>query len=378
MPLAGKKTAQELRPPPDTFDVEEQQAYERCQMVEGMGGWGLIAAELPGASEILMLDMPPRTAARALGWALVLAPSDSGRKWLAGQILVCGESLELFAGLAHLIVFGLVRVFYNPKGPTPTLSVDQSLQESSRENAGHLDALLKKPQKSLKELRKLVSFRDEHTCPLTGDVNSQYAIKYRSVEIGRTIVMGPTQVAHIISQSIFESVRGTSTAVDAKFDWAKSAAAIVACYGGFDVERTLGTDGVHSPCNAFTISTLLHELFDILDLWLEPVQDAADTYEIKLAGISPDITPSQAFNKEFPPYVKFKTGTISRDTIIPPPDPQLIALHAACAGIAHMSGAADYIQDIFREPEPVDEMTSPYYDASHELSRALKAIILQG
>lgn len=36
---------------------------------------------------------------------------------------------------------------------------------------------------------------------------------------------------------------------------------------------------------------------------------------------------------------------------LPLPDPRYLALHAACARVAHMSGAAEYIDRIFREME---------------------------
>ena len=36
---------------------------------------------------------------------------------------------------------------------------------------------------------------------------------------------------------------------------------------------------------------------------------------------------------------------------VPAPDPKILALHAACAGIAHMSGAAEYLDEIARDIE---------------------------
>lgn len=58
-------------------------------------------------------------------------------------------------------------------------------------------------------------------------------------------------------------------------------------------------------------------------------------------------------------------------TEVPAPHPHLLALHAACTRIAHMSGAAEHLEEIFRDREDIKEMTEP--NAVYELARALKA-----
>jgi len=40
------------------------------------------------------------------------------------------------------------------------------------------------------------------------------------------------------------------------------------------------------------------------------------------------------------------------------PDPDLIALHAACARVAHMSGAAEYIASLERDEEEMTVLAS--------------------
>jgi len=47
----------------------------------------------------------------------------------------------------------------------------------------------------------------------------------------------------------------------------------------------------------------------------------------------------------------FQTYTFPNGKKIEPPSPQLIALHAACAGIAHASGAVRRLQETFRDTE---------------------------
>ena len=57
-----------------------------------------------------MTDWSPRVAARVLGHGLILAPSEEGRSALTRDINECDSDPELLAGLAHLYVYGLIRV----------------------------------------------------------------------------------------------------------------------------------------------------------------------------------------------------------------------------------------------------------------------------
>ena len=36
---------------------------------------------------------------------------------------------------------------------------------------------------------------------------------------------------------------------------------------------------------------------------------------------------------------------------LPPPDPRYLKLHAACAKVAHLSGAGEYIDNVLRDTE---------------------------
>ena len=60
------------------------------------------------------------------------------------------------------------------------------------------------------------------------------------------------------------------------------------------------------------------------------------------------------------------------DQVIPAPDPKIIALHAACARIAHMSGAMEHLRELYRETDDISIMTKP--NAADELRRALAAL----
>ena len=55
-----------------------------------------------------------------------------------------------------------------------------------------------------------------------------------------------------------------------------------------------------------------------------------------------------------PPSVTFTSAVAG----LPLPDPRYLALHAACAKVAHLSGAAEYIEKSFRELEDTKVLAS--------------------
>ena len=78
----------------------------------------------------------------------------------------------------------------------------------------------------------------------------------------------------------------------------------------------------------------------------------------------------------FLPYATFKAHTLPNGETIEPPSPQLLALHAACAQIAHMSGAAGILEETFRDTDDIPLMTATDNSAAI-LSHALKKVQLE-
>jgi hypothetical protein len=85
-----------LPPNPFTLGTAPYGAYEHCVRLEQELG--------------CIADFIPTMAARVLGHALRLAPSDVGCDALAQEIIDCQGDPELLAGLAHLYVYGMIRV----------------------------------------------------------------------------------------------------------------------------------------------------------------------------------------------------------------------------------------------------------------------------
>ncbi|KAH9919692.1 uncharacterized protein B0H18DRAFT_1026718 [Fomitopsis serialis] len=379
MPLTRKPNPTALHPNPYQHGDEIWEAYNQCLSLEQHEGWNTFAAQLQkDVSEGIMNDLSPRVAARVLGWALRVAPSDEGRNALVREIVGCNDDPELLAGLAHLSMLPTITAsdvppVYNPKGPTPSVSATQSPRIAFQQAAQDLEHLLPKPSITAQDLRQLLLYRDNHSCVFTGAVDLDSARSDNTLIIDLGVRTDTTRVAHIISQSLSENIAGTTPAVCAKFEWAKTAGAIIERFGGFSSRDILSDNVLNSPLNAFTAATAPHEEYDKLDLWLTAVDDGQ-------GGIIPDTYDVQYYWGErlrssvgIKQRITFKTATVG-NTTIPPPHPRLITLHAACAMIAHMSGAAEHLKECFRDTDMISVMTEP--NAAYELTRALKTLQL--
>ena len=111
MTLAAKTSPQPLPANNYTNGTAIRKAYDTCRSLEESESWNIFAADLLKVySEEIMRDMTPTVAGRVLGYGLLFAPSEDGRTALVRDINGCERDPELLGGLAHLYVFGLMRV----------------------------------------------------------------------------------------------------------------------------------------------------------------------------------------------------------------------------------------------------------------------------
>ena len=128
--------------------------------------------------------------------------------------------------------------------------------------------------------------------------------------------------------------------------------------------------GVHKVWNLFTLERNLHSLFDSLELWFEHTEKVwysetcqphqfmmLQVHRYRVCTLDGD---QEAFiYRNFvggdrhingaPMFVEFNVQLEKA----PPPDPLLLGLHAACARVAHMSGAAEFFDQIERDAEDI-------------------------
>ena len=70
------------------------------------------------------------------------------------------------------------------------------------------------------------------------------------------------------------------------------------------------------------------------------LQSQKDCYEVKCFGPKP--------HRDVRQFVKFSTSDPEN---LPVPARELLALHATCCKVAHLSGAAEYIDEIYRDAD---------------------------
>ena len=145
-------------------------------------------------------------------------------------------------------------------------------------------------------------------------------------------------------------------------------------FGGIDVLAELNGTNLHRLSNGLTMSSELHTCFDDLLLWFEAVpvsnpwqmiqprvaltylisliQDTLNTYTIRTAVRIRTIT-----TLPNPLVVTFTTT----DNNLELPNPKYLRIHAAVCRVAHMSGAAEYMELHDREDGEKNVMA---YDGS--------------
>jgi len=62
------------------------------------------------------------------------------------------------------------------------------------------------------------------------------------------------------------------TEIVSKFNWAKTAGALIERFGGFSTRDLLGSENIHNPLNAMGLSGMAHKFFDELGIWLTPLE----------------------------------------------------------------------------------------------------------
>ncbi|KAJ7667525.1 hypothetical protein DFH06DRAFT_1380620 [Mycena polygramma] len=355
-----------------------------------------------------MLKTSTQVAARTLGYAILYAPSAEGRLCVSNEILACERDLEILAGLAHLYIFGLIRVFKNPKGATPFVSLDgsppikvaadlhdslvpaeQSLTQLKDEVGVSLNVAADLSHETLvpagktpKQLKDEVMHREWRRCALSGtaDLASIDADPIHpdvdDIPDSLRSRAEPLQVAHIISQSLTNGITGMTEKATLKLDWASSAAAILDRFAGLEIKALLGDLDLHNPLNALLMSHVPHYLFDSLWISLEGAHDAQGNM---LANEYDVISYKRYRHYTLLDRTTFANRVLDGVQSVPPPSPVLLGLHAACVRIAHMSGAAEVLKIYDREVEPLSVLsmgTNNEYNtlAAKELERALHVL----
>jgi len=162
-------------------------------------------------------------------------------------------------------------------------------------------------------------------------------------------------LAHILCESTNSSIEPGSY----KRDYAASMWAVMSRFGHESLPDELNGSKIHRLENVMTLDNGVHTLFDQLKLWF-----VSTTEENKYTL---DSTRDGLFARSYPKYIKFETPDPVK---YPVPSAEYLGLHAACARVAHLSGAGECI-DKFSEGGKDGQTLDPRGGSADVLEQAI-------
>ncbi|KAK1225519.1 hypothetical protein PQX77_011538 [Marasmius sp. AFHP31] len=271
--------------------------------------------------------------ARVLGYFIIHAPSVQALSEVQKQIHSCENDYDNLFTLGESFVKYFIRPFKKTKGRTPAPSSRPS-RPSFDKDKEKWTAEIKEAPKDHREAKRQALIRDGFQCVVTGLYDdSAFGNPRIDQEALRDVTVSVnTKCAHIVSESTYFNISYTS----AKKDYSASVLAALKRFG-YDVNNLNGAK-VHSLYNVMTMEQNVHDWFDNLNLWFEKIPNV-NRYRVKTAS---GRIPNPNARTEI---------TFTTTSELPLPSPDLLALHAACAKVAHLSGAAAYIDELDRDTD---------------------------
>ncbi|KAF9542159.1 hypothetical protein CPC08DRAFT_716983 [Agrocybe pediades] len=271
-------------------------------------------------------------------------PTRAGLDNLAGEIQRSSTSANDLVKLGKTYYDCFLRAYRSNDDGTPDVSEEMFSSPSEFETTADMmnDPLDLDTELHAIAKKKALS-RDKFCCVISGSYdtdalreNVELREKY-SVQLPRPANTF-TECAHIFSGSITSNIEpGTQ-----KRDYAATIYAFGHCFGYSDIHDELNGANIHRLENVMTLEHEVHCSFDRLELWLvatgEPNQYRVSTLD------------------EFVPC-KDELVTFETDDPVnlPVPSPVYLAIHAACAQAAQLSGAAKCIEKYYEDMEELQE-----------------------
>ncbi|KAJ7744357.1 hypothetical protein B0H16DRAFT_1889651 [Mycena metata] len=273
----------------------------------------------------------------------------------------------------------LFRVFYARTDRTPTPSshpsrpsqdqhkadVLKEMDEAAREQQQNKDK--ERAGRSHAQAKADALVRDGYKCVITGlydqvTLNNDPKVKAKATAEGTRNV--DTEVAHLFSES-----------AQTHAEYAASALVILKMFGlPTLVEKLLGKR-VNNLLNVMTMSGALHKAFDQFLFWLEAVPNEPHTYTVvarfpdTFFMMSPEPPKKVKFIIDPEAHAYFKRLGLTLEL----PDPELIAIRAACARVAAMSGAADHFRLLMEDRDDTETLTESTVPLLQSLLRTVPA-----
>ncbi|KAF4622953.1 hypothetical protein D9613_001636 [Agrocybe pediades] len=171
----------------------------------------------------------------------------------------------------------------------------------------------------------------------------------------------PTECAHIFPASLTEHIPpGSAKRMASATLWT-----FLRQFGYSEVPEQLDGANIHRLENVMTLRMELHYYFDTLNLWFVAMPGKPNQYTVKTS------------HSNLTPFSDTVVTFGSEHADLPPPSPLYLAIHAACAQVAHLSGAAEHIDKYDRDVEDITVL-SPTGESAGLLDHALRGLQIAG
>ncbi|KAF8447183.1 hypothetical protein L210DRAFT_3641146 [Boletus edulis BED1] len=266
---------------------------------------------------------------RILGFLLLHAPNQGVRSDVTKSIHSCKHSSDL-ADLGAFFERNVIVPFKKYRGRTPKPSEHPS-RPSFEGVKDEVKVVITQAPRDHVEAKYHALTRDNWRCVVTGTLDRR--APEHIAQLDPTAAVVHTRCAHIIPESTYFGVQPKSKENN-KLDYSASLLAVLKRFG-YDIDSLNGKN-VHSLTNVISMTSDVHEAFDRLELYFE-----ATASFVKWFGRKP-------FTGSVREPVQFSTWDPEN---LPVPARELLALHATCCKVAHLSGAAEYIDEIYRDAD---------------------------
>ncbi|KAI9065041.1 hypothetical protein FKP32DRAFT_1675063 [Trametes sanguinea] len=271
---------------------------------------------LPAESAALSKgDQASLVHARVLGYLLLYPPSQEARRSLLLEISSC-QSADVEK--QHEAVFELGAKYLKH---FISIYCPEDLQRVPRDHSRAKASAL---------------VRDNYRCMVTG-VPDMDAVSLNLTPASPDGDFTVTRCSYIFPEALGNMEIAGATAKPLQEHEAATVWTILQRFGYGDIRAELGSAAsqgasLHRLENILTLDTRIHRMFDTFKIWFEAVEGQPHCYAIALApGLGR------------PPFIPKRVQFVSHRPGLPLPSPRYLELHAACCRIAHLSGAAEYL-----------------------------------
>ncbi|THH21128.1 hypothetical protein EW146_g321 [Bondarzewia mesenterica] len=348
---------QPLPSQPFERDANSRVAYAHCLRLEQRPAW-------IHSTALRTKEFAPQVCGRLLGRLMTEAPTPDGHNNVANEIRSCvdlggtdDDIEERLAELGQWYVNFFLRAFRTNKGKHPAVSHHPS-RPSGKPSAEAIVQMLAIAPQDYSTSRRLALERDNYRCVISGRFDTTTRDAMRELDPTwqpPTALTAYTELAHIIPESINANSKnpdGRKACIFLIQTYASNAWTVFDGLGEVKVvDDELNGKGIHCMENVMTMAGPVHTAFDYLKLWLEEDPTTPDCYHIHT--LYPEDYASLGIENRVVQLTSTKPVSQYGEEGLALPDPRIIALHAACAKVANMSGAAEYIDAVDRD---LDEM----------------------